>query len=134
MVGDGMRTLRNRENAKSSTGPRSAAGKERSSKNATRHGLAKPSGKAADLFTGSSAVNALEARYADFAQAETEAHILLQKLEAAMAAPESSDDNSDRERAEVEAFLVGLARLERYRTPRLRAWLKICDERLKLGE
>jgi hypothetical protein len=71
----------NRQNAKKSSGPRSAEGKSRAARNALRHGLAVPAGSIADL---QSEIEVLARSIADAVGRATATELCLRAAEAQM--------------------------------------------------
>lgn len=110
------RIAANRANAQLSTGPRSAAGKSRSRMNAVKHGFA----------TRDVLGDPLE----EFRAVQRWGWACLQEAERRLNASmepswgQSNADLADPLPGEVLEALHALGRVDRYRRPRLRAWLK----------
>lgn len=111
------RAVRNRANAQLSTGPKSPEGKERASQNSAKHGLSSRSLSP----VCSSGADAHEA----FKEAQHQAGILLNEL-GRLSNPAMQTLSEQDVLARMRETIVRLERLDRYRTPRLRAWLKHC--------
>ena len=113
------RNCANRVNAQRSTGPRSHAGKTISSKNAFKHGLT--CGRRIDL---SDPVGCEAA----FRAAEICAAGALSRLASSLGLPLAADDRAGAcDPVEIWSAVQELEALERYRTPRLKAWLQHCE-------
>lgn len=112
------RAVRNRANAQRSTGPTSPEGKERSSQNSAKHGLSRRS----PCPAFSSGADAEEA----FNEAQHQAGLLLNDL-GRLSSPTMQALCEEDILAKMRETIVRLEKLDRYRTPRLRAWLKSCS-------
>lgn len=106
----------NRRNALLSTGPRTLAGRKRSSQNATKHGLSKLSALSHPAIPVADDSRA-EPSFASFSDRHRRAQ------EAAYAALRDLSCSVDSDTDPVGA-LRRLAALERYRRPFFRAWLR----------
>ncbi len=128
------RAVRNRANAQRSTGPTSPEGKERSSQNSAKHGLSRRSPCPA-FSSGADAEAA-------FNEAQHQAGLLLNDLgrlssptmQALCEGVGGVDVHINLQAlceedilAKMRETVVRLEKLDRYRTPRLRAWLKSCS-------
>jgi len=113
----------NRRNALLSTGPRTLAGRKKSSQNATKHGLSALSHPAIQVAGDSSA----EPRFASVSDRHRRAQ------EAAYAALRNLSCSIDSDTDPVGA-LRRLAALERYRRPFFRAWLRALNSDFSQNE
>lgn len=105
----------NRDNAKRSTGPQSTEGKSRSAKNSTRHGLSKvPKGL----------VNNLDASLSAFSESEAYAKLVFERAGLGFEGAHLSGVACDVCLENLLACILELERLDRYRTPRLRTFLR----------
>jgi hypothetical protein len=110
----------NRANAKRSTGPRTAAGKKKSSRNAYRHGLSRIEPSESCSAGGIDAITGLlgQAPEDQLAAARdfVHAHVALARIRSVRAAQWASIDLNDSLEANVKALkqLAALDRYERY--------------------
>lgn len=110
--------LANRANARLSTGPRSNNGKSTSAKNAVKHGLSR---KPLDQWQAANAFNDCKA---DLLETESCAHKLFTRLQDQTEIDKSHPRSTQQAILEISTTIRALEMLERYRTPRLRAWLE----------
>ena len=121
MVAD-RRASTNRANARLSTGPRSWEGKQASAKNAIKHGLSR-------AIKGAQAADSLDCECA-FVEVEQHARRAFDRL--ALALNENHQDIAaldwDERMCRINAAISILEKLERYRAPRFRAWVKCLEK------
>lgn len=112
------RARANRVNARSSTGPKSPEGKRIAALNSTKHGLSRAPGHAEATDTAACEIAFLEVE-----------HLARQALERlalhSLVSPSDLDNLDHTARiAQIHAAISTLVKLERYRTPRYRAWVQ----------
>lgn len=122
----------NRANAAKSTGPRSVQGKAIAARNSITHGLSAKSCPGGTSFSGVTQDGQAPSSgsWEDFRRVEGVAAALLDQLarwQDQAAGSEASPLRSTTERLEaLDGIVDELRRLDRYRTPRQRAWIKTC--------
>ena len=112
------RVCANQGNARLSTGPKSLQGKQASAENALTHGLSR-------ARQGTPGVG-LQDCEAAFLEVEEHAHQALGRLGLLLIVqPDDLETLDSRRRLEeISDAIAALEKLERYRTPRFRAWVK----------